>query len=94
MWCVKFQMLVSHYLQHLWYLSCTQMWSGLLNTSVLCISVFLHSAEIRVKFNYLNYFVGAFFYWLRCRCETQSTSHYLMCLSWLVFSTPQHVRLK
>lgn len=22
---------------------------------------FLHSAEIRVKFNYLNYFVGAFF---------------------------------
>lgn len=50
-----------HYLQPLWYLSSIQMWSDILNTTVLCISAFLHSAEIRVKFNYLNYFVGAFF---------------------------------
>lgn len=35
-----------HYLQPLWYLSSIQMWSDILNTTVLCISAFLHSAEI------------------------------------------------
>lgn len=50
-----------HYLQHLCYLSSIQMWLDVLITNVLFISVFQHSAEIQVQFNYLNYFVGAFF---------------------------------